>query len=53
MFGALASVCDDYFVPSLEQITNKLHMGSDVAGATYMVAGTSAPQLFASLIVRV
>ena len=53
MFGALALVCDDYFVPSLEQITNKLHMGSDVAGATFMAAGSSAPQLFASLIVRV
>ena len=53
MFGALALVCDDYFVPSLEQITNKLHMSSDVAGATFMAAGSSAPQLFASLIVRV
>ena len=53
MFGALTSICDDYFVPSLEQITNKLHMGSDVAGATFMAAGSSAPQLFASLIVRV
>ena len=38
---------------TLEQITNKLHMGSDVAGATFMAAGSSAPQLFASLIVRV
>ena len=53
MFGALASICDDYFVPSLEQITNKLHVGSDVAGATLMAAGSSVPQLFASLIVRV
>ena len=53
MFGALASICDDNFVPSLEQITNKLHMGSDVAGATFMAAESSAPPLFASLIVRV
>ena len=30
MFGALASVCDDHFVPSLEQITRKPHVGSDV-----------------------
>ena len=50
MFGALALVCDDYFVPSLEQITNKLHMGSDVAGATFMAAGSSAPELFTSII---
>lgn len=50
MFGALAVVCDDYFVPSLEQITNKLHMQSDVAGATFMAAGSSAPELFTSII---
>ena len=50
MFGALAVVCDDYFVPSLEQITNKLHMDSDVAGATFMAAGSSAPELFTSII---
>ncbi|XP_078347216.1 sodium/potassium/calcium exchanger 3-like [Oculina patagonica] len=50
MFGALALVCDDYFVPSLEQITKKLHMHSDVAGATFMAAGSSAPELFTSII---
>ena len=50
MFGALAVVCDDYFVPSLEQITTKLKMNSDVAGATFMAAGSSAPELFTSVI---
>ena len=50
MFVALAIVCDDYFVPSLEQITDKLHMHSDVAGATFMAAGSSAPELFTSVI---
>ena len=50
MFGALAVVCDDYFVPSLEQITDKLHMPSDVAGATFMAAGSSVPELFTSAI---
>ena len=50
MFGALALVCDDYFVPSLEKITDKLHMHSDVAGATFMAAGSSAPELFTSII---
>lgn len=50
MFGALAVVCDDYFVPSLEQITKKLNMDSDVAGATFMAAGSSAPELFTSVI---
>ena len=50
MFGALALVCDDYFVPSLEQMTKKLHMDSDVAGATFMAVGSSAPELFTSII---
>ena len=50
MFGALAVVCDDYFVPSLEQITKKLNVDSDVAGATFMAAGSSAPELFTSII---
>ena len=50
MFGALAAVCDDYFIPSLEQITDKLHLHSDVAGATFMAAGSSAPELFTSII---
>ena len=49
MFGALAVVCDDYFIPSLEQITKKLNMDSDVAGATFMAAGSSAPELFTSI----
>lgn len=82
MFYALAIVCDDYFVPSLEKISevrrrhqpafksNKsqsdssdfnldcvfflifqnLQLSEDVAGATFMAAGSSAPELFTSLI---
>ncbi|XP_039597634.1 sodium/potassium/calcium exchanger 4-like isoform X3 [Polypterus senegalus] len=50
MFFALAIVCDDYFVPSLEKICEKLHLSEDVAGATFMAAGSSAPELFASVI---
>ncbi|CAH1783000.1 unnamed protein product [Owenia fusiformis] len=50
MFIALAIVCDDYFVPGLEQICEALHMSSDVAGATFMAAGSSAPELATSLI---
>ncbi|KAI4873316.1 hypothetical protein NFI96_029072 [Prochilodus magdalenae] len=50
MFLALAIVCDDYFVTSLEQICEKLHLSEDVAGATFMAAGSSAPELFASII---
>lgn len=83
MFYALALVCDDYFVPSLEKIcevrkrcrlllhflhhhtqnlqimlhdvislNQRLHLSEDVAGATFMAAGSSAPELFTSVIGR-
>ncbi|KAG8595349.1 hypothetical protein GDO81_001499 [Engystomops pustulosus] len=50
MFIALAVVCDEFFVPSLTVITEKLMISDDVAGATFMAAGGSAPELFTSLI---
>lgn len=81
MFCALALVCDDYFVPSLEKlcevrpcrlklsrllsfsvctptahftspvfVLQRLHLSEDVAGATFMAAGSSAPELFTSVI---
>ncbi|XP_059928108.1 sodium/potassium/calcium exchanger 1-like isoform X2 [Gadus macrocephalus] len=50
MFVALAIVCDEFFVPTLEVITDKLEISDDVAGATFMAAGGSAPELFTSLI---
>lgn len=50
MFVALAIVCDEFFVPGLEVITTKLEISDDVAGATFMAAGGSAPELFTSLI---
>ncbi|XP_075470635.1 sodium/potassium/calcium exchanger 4 isoform X2 [Ascaphus truei] len=50
MFYALAILCDDFFVPSLEKICEKLHLSEDVAGATFMAAGSSTPELFASVI---
>ncbi|XP_070577286.1 sodium/potassium/calcium exchanger 3-like [Ptychodera flava] len=50
MFIALAIVCDDYFVPSLEKICVRLGFSEDVAGATFMAAGSSAPELFISII---
>ncbi|XP_070773158.1 sodium/potassium/calcium exchanger 3-like [Enoplosus armatus] len=50
MFYALAIICDDYFVPSLEKISENLQLSEDVAGATFMAAGSSAPELFTSLI---
>lgn len=50
MFISLAIVCDEYFVPALGVITDKLAISDDVAGATFMAAGGSAPELFTSLI---
>jgi K+-dependent Na+/Ca+ exchanger-like protein len=50
MFKALGVICDEYFVPSLEVIVEKLQLTPDVAGATFMAAGSSAPELFVSLV---
>uniref|UniRef100_A0A8C6K9F0 Solute carrier family 24 member 4 n=1 Tax=Nothobranchius furzeri TaxID=105023 RepID=A0A8C6K9F0_NOTFU len=50
MFLALAITCDEYFVTSLDKICEKLDLSEDVAGATFMAAGSSAPELFASVI---
>ena len=52
MFLALAIVCDEFFVPALEEISceHHLNLSMDVAGATLMAAGGSAPELFTSLV---
>ncbi|KAL6443099.1 hypothetical protein ACFW04_002809 [Cataglyphis niger] len=50
MFVALAIVCDEFFVPSLDVIIEKFDIADDVAGATFMAAGGSAPELFTSII---
>lgn len=50
MFVALAIVCDEFFVPSLDVIIEKFGIPDDVAGATFMAAGGSAPELFTSVI---
>ncbi|XP_041926648.1 sodium/potassium/calcium exchanger 2-like isoform X5 [Alosa sapidissima] len=50
MFIALAIVCDEFFVPALTVITEKFGISDDVAGATFMAAGGSAPELFTSVI---
>lgn len=50
MFVALAIVCDEFFVPSLDVVIEKLNIAEDVAGATFMAAGGSAPELFTSVI---
>lgn len=49
MFVALAVACDEFFVPSLNVIAVTLRLRRDVAGATFMAAGGSAPELFTSI----
>merc|ERR1719197_2128721 len=50
MFCALAIVCDEFFVPALEAFVDEFGISMDVAGATFMAAGGSMPELFTSLI---
>jgi Ca2+/Na+ antiporter len=49
LFIGIAVVCDEWFVPSLEEISSTLKLSEDVAGATFMAAGSSAPELFTSM----
>lgn len=50
MFLGLAIICDEFFVPSLEILVETFGLDDDVAGATFMAAGGSAPELFTALI---
>ncbi len=49
IFYLLAKICDDYFVESLEILVYRLKIPSDVAGATFMAMGSSAPELFTAI----
>jgi len=49
LFCGIAIVCDDFFTASLESLSIKFELSEDVAGATFMAAGSSAPELFTSL----
>lgn len=44
MFAAIALVCDEFFVPTLEKICEELGLQEDVAGATFMAFGSSGPE---------
>uniref|UniRef100_A0A8B9K260 Sodium/calcium exchanger membrane region domain-containing protein n=1 Tax=Astyanax mexicanus TaxID=7994 RepID=A0A8B9K260_ASTMX len=51
----ISFIVDDYAVSSLTTslsiyLLQNLHLSEDVAGATFMAAGSSAPELFTSLI---
>ncbi|MDP2669611.1 MAG: hypothetical protein Q8O99_00975 [bacterium] len=46
----LSIVCDRYFVESLDEIAKRRKLSDDVAGATLMAVGSSAPEFFTALI---
>lgn len=50
MFMSLSIVCDEFFVPALEVVVERWQIDPDIAGATFMAAGGSAPELFTSFI---
>ena len=49
-FLGLAIICDDYFMAALEAIVEAFGISEDVAGATWMAAGGSAPELSTSIM---
>uniref|UniRef100_A0A3B5LN09 Solute carrier family 24 member 1 n=1 Tax=Xiphophorus couchianus TaxID=32473 RepID=A0A3B5LN09_9TELE len=49
-FVALLIVCDQFFVPSLGVIMEKLAISDDVVGASFMAAGTTVPWFITKLI---
>lgn len=48
-FYFLAKIVDEYFIESLDNISEYLKLPPSVAGATFMAAGTSAPELTTTL----
>ena len=50
VFLGIAIICDDYFVEALEEIVAYFGIPEDVAGATFMAAGSSAPELATCVI---
>eukprot|EP00437_Effrenium_voratum_P043291 CAMPEP_0181470234 /NCGR_PEP_ID=MMETSP1110-20121109/38444_1 /TAXON_ID=174948 /ORGANISM="Symbiodinium sp., Strain CCMP421" /LENGTH=589 /DNA_ID=CAMNT_0023595195 /DNA_START=88 /DNA_END=1858 /DNA_ORIENTATION=- len=50
MVIGLNTVCDVYFAGSIDLLCDAWSLTPDVAGATWMAAGGSAPELFTSLI---
>lgn len=50
LFVAIAIVCDEFFVPALEEISMRWDISDDVAGATLMAAGAFPIQTTHSLL---
>ena len=50
MFVCIHVVCENHFVVAIEQVAENSSFSPDVVGATFMAAGSSAPELFAALM---
>ncbi|CAH2985430.1 unnamed protein product [Chilo suppressalis] len=49
-FLLLGTVCEQYFVPAIDMMCDRFDMSSDVAGATFMAAASSSPELFINCV---
>jgi K+-dependent Na+/Ca+ exchanger-like protein len=45
LFWGMAYICDDYFVRTIEVISERFHIPDDVAGATLMALGCNGPEM--------
>ncbi|KAK8807918.1 hypothetical protein WA588_006406 [Blastocystis sp. NMH] len=52
-FVLLGSICDEFLVPSLEILCVKMNLKEDVAGASFMAFGASAPEIVISIITTI
>jgi len=50
MLAGIAQIIDNYYVPAVENICEGLGIKSNVAGATFMAAGSSMPEMVVALI---
>lgn len=48
-FYALALVTEEFFVPAIDRLAERLKLSSDASGATLLAMGSSAPEFFTSL----
>ncbi len=48
-FLALAIVCDDHLCPAIDVICEELGLSDDIAGATLLAFGSSAPEIFMNI----
>ena len=46
----LAVITDKFFIPSLDEISRRLKLSDEVAGASLMAMGSSAPELAIALM---